>query len=154
AAQEVGRREAGRAAADNSNRLARGFTGRGQLGVLLDRPIADVLFDRVDTDEVVDLVAIAAVFAGGRAYAAHHGGERVRLHHAVEGVFLPGRAGDWRLVHLSCDGKPAADLVAGWAGALAGRRAVDIGGTFIGMVRLENLVGQVVPAGPHVVAVL
>ena len=144
-AQEMRRREAGRAAADHRDLLA-GQRRRGRQGdLVLDRPVADILLDRVDADEIVDLVAVAAVLARRRADAAHHGGKRIGLDHAVEGVVLPRHAGDRRLVHAARDGEPAADVVARGAAALAGRRAMDVGRALVGVVGLEDLGRQVAP---------
>ena len=112
---------------------------------LLDRPVADILLDRVDADEIVDLVAVAAVLARRRADAAHDGGKRIGLDHAVEGVLLPRHAGDRRLVHAARDGEPAADVVARRAAALARRRAMHVGRALVGVVGLEDLGRQVVP---------
>ena len=149
AAQEIGRREAGGAAADHGDFLARiGAPAAGSAKLVLDRPIADILLDRVDADEVVDLVAVAAVLARRRADAAHHRRERIGFDHALEGVFLPRHAGDRRLVHAARDGEPAANVVPRRAAALAGRRAMDIGRALVGAVRLEDLFGQVGPI-PH-----
>jgi hypothetical protein len=62
--QVVGRREAGRAAADDGDLLA-GLVFRGlELEIVLDRPVAQVMLDRIDADMVLDLVAVAAGFAG------------------------------------------------------------------------------------------
>ena len=138
AAQEMRRPEAGRPAADHRDLLAGEGRGRGQGDPVLDRPVADILLDRVDADEVVDLVAIAAVLAGRRADAAHDRGKRIGLDHAVEGVVLPRHAGDRRLVHAARDGEPAADVVARWATALAGRRAMDVSRALVGYSDFEN----------------
>ena len=58
-----------------------------------------ILLDRVDADEVFDFVAVAAVLAGRRAHAAHHGREGVGIGGAAEGVLLP-RHPDRRLLLL------------------------------------------------------
>ena len=89
AAQEIGAGEPGRAAADDGHLLAGRRAGRGQLEAVLKRIVADIVLDRVDADVVFDLVAIAAVLARRRADAPHDGRERIGLHHALEGVFLP-----------------------------------------------------------------
>ena len=140
APQEMRRREPGGTAADDRDALA-GQRGRGwQRDPVLDRPVADILLDRIDADEVVDLVAVAAVLARGRADAAHHRGKGIGFDHAVEGVLLPGRAGHGRLVHAAGDRKPAADVVAGRATPLARRRAVHVGRALVGTVGLKDLV--------------
>ena len=153
AAQEIGRREAGGAAADHSDSLARIARRRRSGKLMLDGPVADILLDAVDADEVVDLVAVAAILARRGADAAHHRRERIGFHHALERIFLPCHARDRRLVHAARDGEPAANVVPGWAASLAGRRAMNIGRALVGAVRLEDLFRQAGPI-PHAVAVL
>src|SRR5208283_2802473 len=142
-AQEIGRGQTARTAADHRDALARQFRRFGRLKLVLDRPVADILLDAVDADEIVDLIAVAAVFARGRADASHRGREGISLHHAREGIFLPGHARHGRLVHAARDGQPSANVMARRAAALTGGRAMDIGRTFVALVLLEDLFGQI-----------
>ncbi len=87
-AQLVGRGHAGRAAADDGDFLAAQLLGGLEGELVLVGGVADELFDGIDADEILDVVAVAAVLAGRRADAAHHGRERVGLGGAAEGVFF------------------------------------------------------------------
>ena len=152
-AQEIGRCETGGTAADHRDLLAGKRRRRRQVRSILDRPVADILLDRVDADEIVDLVAVATVLAGRGAHAAHRGRERIGGDHALEGVLLPRHAGDRRLVHAARDLQPAANVMPGRATALARRRAMHVGRALVGLVGLENLCGQI-DRIPHALAVL
>ena len=89
---------------------ARAGVGRESLCAMAQSPT--YCSTRVDADEIVDLVAVAAVFAGRRADAAHHRREGVGLDHALESVFLPVHVLDRRLFDAARDVQPAADVVA------------------------------------------
>jgi len=137
AAQVVGRGHAAGAATNDRDALAGERRGRLEAVTLGQRVVPDELFDRVDADEVFDLVAVAARLTGGRADTAHHRGEGVGVGGATERVFLPGHVAA-RLLDAPHDLQPAADILAGRAGALAGRRAVHVDRALVGMIALEN----------------
>ncbi len=143
AAQVIGAGEAGDAAADEGHALARRFARRRQFQSVLEGVMADEVFDRVDADEVVDLVAIAAVLARRRADEPHEHGKRIGFDHALEGVFLPLHARDRRLVHAARDRQPAANVVARGTGGLTRRGALDVGRALVGVIALEDLLRQV-----------
>ena len=143
--QLVGDRQAGRAAADDGDLLAGQLGGLVELQVVLDRVLAEEVLDRVDADVVLDLVAVAAGLAGCRADAAHDGGQRVGLGQAAPGIFLPGHdrlaiGADRGLFDATDDVQVAADVFAGRAGTLAGRRGLDVGRTLVCPARLKNIV--------------
>ncbi len=105
--------------------------------------MADEMFDRVDADVIVDLVAIAAVLARRRADEPHDGGKRIGFDHAQKSVFLPFHARDRWLFHAARDRQPAANVVPRGARGLTGRRAHDVGRALVGVIGLENLLAQV-----------
>ena len=148
-AQLVGGRQARHAAADDGD-LPAGFLRRALEGELRgQRVVADELLDRVDADEVLHLVAVAAFLAGCRADPAHDGGEGIGIGRAAEGVFLPGHAGR-RLLDATHDLQPAADVLPGRAASLAGRGAVYVGRALVGRIFIEDVLA---PALPDVVVV-
>ncbi len=105
--------------------------------LVLDGPFAEEMLDRVDADEILDLVAVAARFAGRRADAAHHRGQRIGLGQAAPGVLLPRHAGR-RLLDAAHDVEVAADVLARGACALARRRALDVGRALVRVIGVED----------------
>ena len=138
AAQLVGGGHAGHPATDDGDFLA-GFVFRFfKFETFMQGMVADELLDRVDADEVLDLVAVAAFLAGRRADAAHHGGKRVGVGGTPKRVLLPWHIG-LRLFDAAHDLQPATDVLAGRAATLAGRCLVNIGGTLVGGVLVEDV---------------
>jgi hypothetical protein len=138
AAQLVGRRQAGGAAADDGDLLA-GFTGRLlEADVVVQGPVAKEVLDGVDADVFFHHVAVAAGLAGSRADTAHDGREGVGGGETTEGVFLPALAAGG-LFDAAHDVQVAADILAGGAGALAGRGGKHILRALVRPAGLENL---------------
>lgn len=88
----VGRRQSGGPAADHGDALAALVQRLGETDAGRERPVANEMFDRVDPDMSIDLIAIACVLAWRGADSSHHRRKRVRFGHAAEGVFLPAHA--------------------------------------------------------------
>jgi len=137
AAQLVGRAETGRTAADAGHLLACIRARVAQLEAVLQRIVPGILLDCVDADMVLDLVAVATVFAGRRTHPAHDSRHRVGVGQAIEGVFLPVHPLR-RLLDAARDVQPAADILAGRATALAGWCAMHISRTFVRLVGDED----------------
>ena len=137
AAQLVRGRQTRGAAADDGDFLARGFFSRLEFDLVRNAVVADELFDRIDTDILFDGVAVAARLAGRRAHTTHHGGERVGLGGAMEGVFLPLHILG-RLLDAAHDVEPAADVFSGRAACLAGRSLVHVGRALVGGISRED----------------
>ncbi len=140
-AQLIGAGEAGDAAAHQGDPLARRRAGRMQRQPVFERVVADMMLHRIDADEALDLVAVTAVLAQRRTDAAHDGGKRIGLGDALEGVFLP-RHAHRRLLDAARDVQPAANILAGRAAPLTGRRPVYIGRALIGFIGDENPLAQ------------
>jgi len=136
--QLVGRRQTRRTGADDGHLLARLQSWLGEGELVLDRIFAQEVLDRIDADVVFDLVAVAARLTGRRAHAPHHRRQRVGFGQAAPGVFLPGHAGG-RFFDAAHDVEVAADVFPRRATALAGRRALDVGGALVGVVGVEDL---------------
>ncbi|MBV6476905.1 MAG: hypothetical protein MOGDAGHF_02529 [Rhodocyclaceae bacterium] len=156
ARQLVGAGEAGRAAADDRHLLAGLGRGRCELQVVLDGVLAEEVLDGVDADVVFEGVAVAAGLAGRRADAAHHRGEGVGFRQAAPGVLVDRHdrlavGADRRLLDAAHDVEVAADVLAGGAAALAGRRRLDVGRALVAVAGLEDLL---VPGHVLAVAVL
>ena len=139
AAQLIGGGQAGGTAADNGDLLADQLGAGFELVAFLEGCVTDVLLHRIDADEVFHVVTVAAVLAGSRAHAAHHGRERVGVGRAAEGVFLHADALG-RGLDATHDIQPAADVFTGWTAALTGWGTVNVGRALVGMITLENLV--------------
>ena len=137
--QLIGRRHAGDATTDDRDPLAGFLRGSLEGQSLLQGMVADELFNGVDADEVLDLVAVAAFLAGCRADPAHHRREGIGVGGATEGIFLPGNTGR-RLFDAAHDLQPATDVLARGTAALAGRGLVHVGGTLVGGVLVEDIV--------------
>ena len=148
--QLVRRREAGRSAADHGHFLATLCLGLGVGQLVGDRVVAQKMFDRIDADEVLHLVAVAARLAGGRADPAHDGRKRIGFGQAPERVLLPLHSRG-RLLDAAHDVEVTADVFTGRATALARRGALDVGRAFMRMVGVEDLL---LPGARLVVAVL
>jgi hypothetical protein len=145
APQLVGCRQAGRPAADNCNPV---LTHRGQVAELeaaAPGGVADKLLDRVDADEVVNVVAIAALFAGRRANPPHHRRKRIGVGRAPEGVFFHAHAFG-RQLDAAHDVEPAADVFTGRAAALTGRRAMHVGWALVRSIFVKDIVALRTPA--------
>ncbi len=141
--QLVGRRQAGGTAADDGDLLAGLLRRRVELEVVRDGVLAEIVLDGVDADVVFDLVAVAAGLAGRRADAAHHRREGIGFGQAAPGVFLPRHdrlavRADGRLLDAAHDVQIAADVLAGRAATLAGRRRLDVGRALVGIAGLED----------------
>ena len=129
APQLVGGRHAGRSAADDGHLLARIRAG-GEFVTLLDGVIADVLLDRIDADEILDLVAIAPVLTGRGAHPPHHGRERIGVRGAAKRILAPVHTLR-RLLLAAHDRQPAANIFARGATALTGGGLVYVGRAFV-----------------------
>ncbi len=80
-------------------------------------PVADILFDGVDADILVQFQAIAVILTGMRTHPSHDRRERIGVGNALEGVFLPAHA-VFRLVNAANDIKLATNVVSARAGTL------------------------------------
>ena len=145
----VGAGEPGRPAADDRDLLAGFVFGPGEAEAVRERPLADEMLDRVDADEILDLVAVASGLAWRRAHPPHDRRERVRLGETAERVFLPGDARR-RLLDAAHDVEPAANVLARGAATLTGRHRLDVGRAFVSMFPVKDLV---LPALPFLVAI-
>jgi hypothetical protein len=145
AAQLVRGRETGRSAADDGDLVLADCGHIAELESLVLGGIANVLLDRVDADEIVDVVAVTALFAGSGADASHHRWERVGIGGAQEGVFLHTNALG-RQFDTTHDIKPAADVLARRAAALAGRGAMHVGWAFVRGIFVKNILALRTPA--------
>ena len=117
----VGGGEARRAGADDEHALPARRRLDLDAPALLDREVTEKALDLVDPDGFVERCTIAGGLAGVVTDPSHDRGERVLLHD------LPPRplvavAALLRLV------EPGLDVLAGGAGAVAGRHAVDVDG--------------------------
>jgi len=111
AAQVVGTGKACDTAANDGN-LFTGFIARWmQFQPVFQAIVANKLFNRIDADILLDLVAVATVFTRGRANSAHDGRKRIGIGHTVERVFLP-HGTFRRLLNTAHNVQPAADVFA------------------------------------------
>ena len=110
-------RQAARSGADDEHPLAGGrFVGRDR-PPFLERHVAEEPLDGVDADRLVDVLAVAGVLARVIADAAVHGRHRVVADDDLPGLAV---AAGLRL------GEPGLHVLAGRAGVVAGRQAVDV----------------------------
>ena len=117
AAQMIGGGKSGRPGADHQHALAGFRFRRRETPIALDRLVAEEALDRIDADRLVDLRTVAGGLAGVIADAPHHGGQRIVLREHAPGVFVIAGFG---VV------EPGLDILAGRAGVIARRQAVDI----------------------------
>ena len=136
--QMVGARKSGRAAADHGDFLAGLIAGRREFEVIGDGVLAQKMFDRIDADKILNLVAITAGFARCRTDAPHDGRKRICVGDAPECVLLPGHARR-RFFDAAHDIKVAANIFARWATPLAGRRALNVGRALVRVIGVKNL---------------
>ena len=129
--------ESGRPAADDRDMLAGVGRGRLERVAFRDGSVADELLHGVDPDEVLHLVAVAAVLARRRAHPAHLRRERVGVGRATERVLLPAHAVR-RLLQPPHHLEPAPDVLPGGAASLARRGAVHVGRALVGVVGVED----------------
>ena len=133
AAQMIGGGEARRPRADDEDALARFALRLVEGPAPGDGDVAEEPLDRIDADRLVDLSAVARGFAGVVADAAHDGGQRIVCGERPPGVLVVAGLGM---------GEPALNVLAGRAGGVAGRQAVDIdrplGAPRAGMVELAR----------------
>ena len=116
----VGDREARWSRSDDEHPTARRPRRPGQTPPMGDRRVAEEPLDRVDPDRLVDLRPVAGRLAGVETDPTADRGERVVLDEGTpRRLVLPGL----RVV------EPALDVLAGRAGVVAGRQAVDVDGS-------------------------
>jgi hypothetical protein len=108
-----------------------------QLQLMFQGIVADELFDRIDADVILDLVAVAAVFTGRRADPAHNGRKGIGIGYTAECVFLPGHISEG-LFNAPRNVQPAADILTRRTAALARRRAMNVRRTFVGGIVDED----------------
>ena len=110
-AQVVGTGEASHTAANDGN-LFTGIIARWmQFQPVFQAIVTNKLFNRIDADILLDLVAVTTVFTRGRADSAHDGRKRIGIGHAVECVFLP-HGTLWRLLNTAHNVQPATNVLA------------------------------------------
>ena len=143
-AELVGGGHPRRSSADDGDALAGLVRGRLEREALRDGGVADELLHGIDADEVLHLVAVAAVLARRRADPAHLRREGVGVGGPAERVFLPAHALG-RLLQPPHHLEPAPDVLAGRAAPLTRRRAVHVGRALVGVVRVEDLRLEVRP---------
>ena len=115
-AQVPGGGQPGRAGTDHQHVLA--AVGSGSDGPAApDRLVAEEALDGVDAHRFIQLAAVAGVLAGVVADAAHDRRQRVVPHQLAPGFLV--------VAGLGVE-QPALDVLAGRAGMVAGRQAVDI----------------------------
>ena len=96
----------------NDGNLFAGIIARWmQFQFVFQAIVANKLFNRIDADIFLDLVAVATVFTRGRANSAHDGRKRIGIGHTVESVFLP-HGTFRRLLNTAYNVQPAADVLA------------------------------------------
>jgi hypothetical protein len=145
ARQLVGGGEAGRAAADDRHLLAGLRRGGGELQLVLDGVLAEEVLDGVDADVVLDLaLRLQPVSQGaGQTRPITEGkglaSVRRRQAYSCHGIDRLAVGADRRLLDAAHDVQVAADVLAGGAAALAGRRRLDVGRALVGVAGLEDL---------------
>ena len=144
AAQLVSPGESRRASPDDGDALVAHRRRALKPVTFRKRRITDELFYRVNADKIIDVVAVTTVLTWCRTDPPHHGGKGVGFGGPAKRIFLPCHILRRRF-HTTNNLQPAADIFARRATALARRRAMNIGGTLVRVVRIKNVFLEVMP---------
>ena len=129
-AQMKSRRHTGRAAADDGDFFRAQCRHVNEFILGVECAVANVLFNRINTNEIVNLVTVTAGFARRRANTAHHRRERISRSRATECVLFFGYASGW-LFNAAHDVEPATNIFTRRAAALARWCAMHVSRTLV-----------------------
>ena len=86
----IGTGKTGHTTSDDGDFFAGVFTRWMKFQLMFQAIITNKLFNRINANVVLDLVAVATVLTGCRADSSHDGRKRIGLGNTIESVFLPG----------------------------------------------------------------
>ena len=109
--QMIGTGKTGDTAADYCDCFAGVGTRLMKFQPVLQPVVADKLFYRVNTNMILNLVAVTTVFTWCGADPAHDGREGIGIGNTVESVLLPGCSLRW-FFNATYDIQPATDILA------------------------------------------
>ena len=119
--QVIGSRKTRRARADDEDPFSDRRHADAEFPAFAHREVTEKALDGVNVDRLIELPAIAGIFAGVITHASHDRREGIVANQLLPGVAI---IAGLRVV------EPALDVFAGGAGVIARRQAVDVYRTF------------------------